>query len=228
MISVNIPFFSYKEKVILNQINSDFEEGKTHGIVGLNGSGKTTFFHLIAGYLQREECKVSRDDRPLSKRITGFLETEMYFYPNLTGEEFLSVFKIASPAYNEQRLAELFKIPLGELIEEYSTGTKKKLLLLSLIRQGKDIYILDEPFNGLDLETNRILQVIIEILNSRGKTIFVSSHILEPLLNICSDIHQIKENTLYRSYSKPEFFQIEDELFGEYTRQLREELPTIL
>jgi ABC-2 type transport system ATP-binding protein len=130
--------------------------------------------------------------------------------------------------YNEEKLARLFRIPLDGFTEEFSTGMKKKLILMSQIKQDKDIYILDEPFNGLDLETNKILESIIKILNGRGKTVFVSSHIIEPLLNICEEIHYLKGKTLYKTYRQEEFPMINEELFGAYTREMEEELRRIM
>jgi ABC-2 type transport system ATP-binding protein len=105
---------------------------------------------------------------------------------------------------------------------------KKKLLLLSQIKQDKDIYILDEPFNGLDLETNKILEVLIQILNEKSKTVFISSHILEPLLNVCHQIFLLKDQTIKKNYSQNEFTLIDKELFGEYTQTVKEELRQIL
>ena len=109
-------------------------------------------------------------------------------------------------------------------MEEFSTGMKKKLLLQSQIKQNKKVYILDEPFNGLDLETNKLLEVIIMLLNERGKTVFISSHILEPLLNVCTQVHYLKNKTIVKTFQREEFAAIEEELFGNYTREIRKEL----
>jgi ABC-2 type transport system ATP-binding protein len=83
---------------------------------------------------------------------------------------------------------------------------------------------LDEPFNGLDLETNKIIEVIISNLNKRGKIVLISSHILDPLLNICHLIHEIKSNTIHKTYQKQEFNLIEENLFGEYKNMINQQL----
>jgi ABC-2 type transport system ATP-binding protein len=101
---------------------------------------------------------------------------------------------------------------------------KKKLLILSQLKQDKDIYILDEPFNGIDLETNKIIEVIISNLNKRGKTVFISSHILDPLFNIYFQIHEIKNYTIYKTYEKSEFNLIEEILFGHYKNLINDQL----
>ncbi|HLA60301.1 MAG TPA: hypothetical protein VK622_16120, partial [Puia sp.] len=79
-----------------------------------------------------------------------------------------------------------------------------------------------------DLETNKILEIIIAILNERGKTVFISSHIVDPLLTICQQIHYLKNQTVFRSYERSEFHLIQEELFGNYTREVKNELPNIL
>ena len=228
MIKAKIPKFNYQEDIILKDVDLTFEKGKTHGIVGLNGAGKTTFFNLMAGFIKDRNVLFTMNEQPLLKKDIAFIDTDLFFYPKLTAKEFLSVFPDTNSTYNEQKLAELFKIPLDGFMEEFSTGMKKKLLLQSQIKQDKNIFILDEPFNGLDLETNKILEVIIVILNERGKTVFISSHILEPLLAICHQIHYIKHQTFFKSYEKSEFNLIQEELFGNYTREIKTELLKII
>ena len=228
MIKSKIKSFSYKESIVLENIDLSFDTGKTHGIVGLNGAGKTTFFNLMAGFIKKEGCSFTIDDKLILRKNIAFIDTDLFFYPKLTAKEFLSVFPNSNTTYNEEKLAELFKLPLDGFMEEFSTGMKKKLLLQSQIKQNKEIYILDEPFNGLDLETNKILEVIIAILNERGKTVFISSHILEPLLNICQKIHYLKNKTVFKSYEKTEFNLIHEELFGNYTREIKSDLLNII
>ncbi|MFO0358164.1 MAG: ATP-binding cassette domain-containing protein [Sphingobacteriaceae bacterium] len=228
MITIKIPEFKYKQQIVLCNIEQQFEIGKTHGIIGLNGAGKTTFFNVLSGYLKHENCSTHFNGNRIQRNQISHIDTDPFFYRKLTAGEFLNVFESKSNTYDEKRLSDLLKIDLNQLIEEYSTGMKKKLLLLSQIKQDKDIYILDEPFNGLDLETNKILEVLIQILNEKSKTVFISSHILEPLLNVCHQIFLLKDQTIKKNYSQNEFTLIDKELFGEYTQTVKEELRQIL
>jgi ABC-2 type transport system ATP-binding protein len=91
---------------------------------------------------------------------------------------------------------------------------KKKLALLAVLKQGKPIFILDEPFNGLDLETNKILEIIILSLKQKQKTVFVSSHIIDPLLTTCDKIHLLDDGCFVKTYLPADFSKIENELFG--------------
>ena len=228
MIQIKIPSFKYEEVLVLQNIDLALEPGKTYGVVGLNGVGKTTFFNLLAGFLKSEGFAFTLQGTPFLRKQIAYLDTDLFFYPKLTAREFLSVFPTSNKNYHEEKLADLFRLPLDGFMEEFSTGMKKKLLLLSQVKQDKDIYILDEPFNGLDLETNKILEVIISILNQRGKTVFISSHILEPLLNVCAEIHYLKNQSIFKSYKKDEFHLIEEELFGNYSRTLQNELLQVI
>lgn len=227
MIQIQLDRFAYKQTTVLEKISLELEEGKTFGVAGINGSGKTTFFNLLAGFLKAEAPVLLDSVGPVQKKDIAFLETELFFYPGITGGEFLSVFPKASENYRESEMLQLFRLKPEKLIEEYSTGMKRKLLLLSAIKQNKKIYILDEPFNGLDLETNKILEEIIKVLNSRGKTVFISSHVLEPLLNISEEILLIKDKTINR-IPKEGFFQLSNNLFSEFTSTIRQNLSSYI
>jgi ABC-2 type transport system ATP-binding protein len=105
---------------------------------------------------------------------------------------------------------------------------KKKLLIISQLKQDKKIFILDEPFNGLDMESNKTLQMIIELLNKKQKTIFIASHIIEPLYTICQKIHHLKNKHFTKSYSSNEFNQLDAEVFVDFNENLKNTLSKSL
>ena len=228
MITLDKISFSYGKKQILKDISISFEEAEIHGIIGLNGAGKTTFFNLLCGYEKANEGKITYNNHPIIKNGIGFLETENYFYPKLTARDFLNVFTQTNTSFNQDKLVEIFNLPLDELIQNYSTGMKKKLMLLSYIKQDKQVYVLDEPFNGLDLEANKTLEIIIDLLKQKGKTIFISSHIIDPLLNVCDKIHYLSNQTFTKSYQKNEFHLLEEEVFGKLKNKLKTEINLAL
>src|SRR4051812_45204154 len=125
MIKIEIPQFSYREELVLRDISATFTSGQTHGVVGLNGAGKTTFFRLLSGFLKNDKVSVSNNDKALLKKEIAFIDTDLFLYPKLTAREFLSVFTAESFSYNEEKLAQLFRLPLDMLTEEFSTGMKK-------------------------------------------------------------------------------------------------------
>lgn len=228
MISINNLSFAYNDKPVLQNININFEENLTHGIVGLNGSGKTTFFNILSGFLTADEGSVSLNGAAIKKDDIAYIDAESFFYPKLTAVEFLSVFPKTNANYNEVELAKVFDLPLEEFIDSYSTGMKKKLLIISQLKQDKKVFILDEPFNGLDMESNKTLQLIIELLNKKQKTIFIASHIIEPLYTICQKIHHLKDKHFAKSYTSHEFNKLDAEVFGDFNNNLKSTLSNSL
>ncbi len=224
MITINNLAFTYQSDLVLENLSINFEDCKVHGIVGLNGSGKTTFFNLLAGYLQPDVGTILYNNNAIKKNSIAYIDAESFFYPKLTAKEFLSVFPLSNLNYNEIELSHIFNLPLNEFIENYSTGMKKKLLIVSQLKQDKQIYIFDEPFNGLDLESNKSLQIIIELLNKKGKTIFIASHIIEPLYTNCHQIHHLKNKCFIKSYLPHNYNLLENEVFGNFTERLRDTL----
>lgn len=185
-------FFDSKE--ILKNINTSFECGKVYAIFGLNGAGKTTFFNSLFGICEFQGTALFNNSNLLKKDIS-FLETETFFYSFLTGREYISIFQESSTPqiFDIEQLSKLFNIPLDIYIEKYSTGMKKKIALLGIIKLNRSIYILDEPFNGLDVESTFILKSVIRLLRDNGRTVFISSHIIESLIGVC-DYFNILEN----------------------------------
>lgn len=228
MIQLNNVSFSYSERPIFQNLNQSFESGRIHGIVGLNGSGKTTFFKLMAMHMLPDSGRIHFNQNPLKKSDTGFLETELYFYPKLTAREFLSVFPQQNKEYQELVLSEIFQLPIDELVTHYSTGMKKKLMLMTLIKQDAPIILLDEPFNGLDVDACQSLEIMIQILKEKGKTIFISSHILSSLTDVSDYIHYLHHQKIEKTFSKSEFVNIEKEIFGNQLEQLKNQLKEVI
>ena len=214
MISIKELNVQFGNNQVLKNINCDFQNGTIHGIVGLNGAGKTTFFNVLAKVLKPDTGLLKLNGVNLGIKDTAYLETVNFFYSRITGNEYLKIFRQTNLDFSLPILQNYFKLPLDELVENYSTGMKKKLALLGVLKQNQPIFILDEPFNGLDLETNKILEIIITTLRKKDKIIFVSSHIIEPLLSICDKIHLLENGNFITTFDKNEFDKIDDILFG--------------
>ena len=203
-----------KKRSVLNHLNLSVDLGYIHGVLGLNGAGKTTFFKTLYGLKKNVTGDIFYNGKKITKNDLSFLPTENYFYSYLTGREYLEIFK-SEKIFEIDKWEALFQIPLDDFIESYSTGMKKKLALLANIKLDKDILILDEPFNGLDLETNRILRTVIQKLKLAGKTIFFSSHVLDDMLTICDQIHHLNLGKIEKSYQKQDFKIIEQDIFND-------------
>lgn len=219
MINIQDLEFGYDNNSVLDCPAISFKAGLVHGVVGLNGAGKTTFFNVLARYLKQRRGSIAFNGRPLHSSTIGFLETVNYFYSNITGYEYLKIFPITNIQFRLEPMNSLFGLPLQDLVSSYSTGMKKKLALLALLQQDKAIYIFDEPFNGLDMESNRMVEMIMASLKEKGKTIFISSHILSPLLEGCDLIHMLQKGNFDKTYNRQQFDGIEKELFEHFNQQ---------
>jgi ABC-2 type transport system ATP-binding protein len=205
--------YNYSSNQVLENLNLSLEKGKVHGLIGLNGSGKTTLLNCLFGFLKPTSGEILWNDLLIERKDISFLETQNSFYPNLTGREFLTIFPDGKGNFKEDAWKDLLDLPIDEMVEGYSTGMKKKLALLCILKLDRPIIVLDEPFNGLDMETNHILEKLISILKQKGKTIIITSHILGILHNICDEIHWLKDGRIEKSFSKNEFQDIDSQLF---------------
>ena len=219
MIKINQLTVTFDSKIVFNQLNFQFDEPKIIGIAGLNGAGKSTFFNALAGLIKTPQGSILRDQSNIDYTSIAYLETNNFFYSNITGHEYLNIFQNSNKAFQLEVLQTYFQLPLNDLIETYSTGMKKKLALLGVLKQDKQIYLFDEPFNGLDLESNKIVEWIITALFNKGKTIFISSHIIDPLLAICHQICYLEEGKFIQTFEQNEFHKVEEAIFGKLKTQ---------
>ncbi|WP_183575608.1 ATP-binding cassette domain-containing protein [Mucilaginibacter sp. X5P1] len=205
---------SYGSHKILNNINLTFKKGTINGIVGENGAGKTTLFKCISG-LENFEGAVDYNNKTL-KNVTGYLATDLFFFSKMTGHEYLQLLCNAR-GINDSNIKEsnLFNLPLNEYAENYSTGMKKKLALTGLLIQKNEVYILDEPFNGVDIHSNIIIQEILLKLKQLDKIVIMASHIFSTLNESCDYLHYLKDGVIKNSVSKGNFEAIENDMKGD-------------
>ena len=201
---------SYGSKHVLKGLSASFENGRVHGIIGLNGAGKTTFFQCICG-LQEYTGKIYDTELTSLKNHIGYVPTEPYFFPRIKGKEYLAFMRHAKnvPATNETFT---FDLPLDEYIDNYSTGMKRKIAFLGAMIGESDIYILDEPFNGVDIVSNLVLKQKILELKAAGKTILLSSHIISSLTELCEEVHLLKEGVISKHYWPDAYDRIETDM----------------
>jgi ABC-2 type transport system ATP-binding protein len=202
---------AYGSHVVLRDLNLSFEPGIVYGIVGENGSGKTTLFKCITGL---ESCfgKISSPYDRL-KDHTGYLPTDLFFFPKMTGREYLYLLCNARGVQEKDLDGKnIFDLPLGQYAQTYSTGMKKKLALTAILLLPNDVYILDEPYNGVDIHSNMIITEIIHRLKSLGKTLLISSHIFSTLKENCDQIHVLENGQITRSVKQDEFDALEKEM----------------
>ncbi|MDR3680891.1 MAG: ATP-binding cassette domain-containing protein [Flavipsychrobacter sp.] len=212
MITIKYMNKSYNKKTVLKDINASFVDGKVYGIVGLNGAGKTTFFNCLSGLIDFEGT-ITHDTLSPLKNHLGYVPTEPYFFPRTKGIEYLHFIQHAKGADAiAAALPAMFELPLDEYIDHYSTGMKRKIAFTGAMVGDAAIYILDEPFNGVDIKSNLVLKRKILELKEHQKTIFISSHIVSSLTELCDEVHLLKDGKFVLRYMPEQFDQIENDL----------------
>ncbi len=193
-----------------------------HGIVGLNGAGKTTLLNALFGFGRNAEASVLFDGERMSHRNTAFQEAENYFHPGITGREYLELFAGGTASGTTSGLNELLEVPLDALITSYSTGMRRKLALLGALYLNRPVVMLDEPMNGLDLASVRVLEAIVKRLGEQGRTVLITSHVLGPLINVCDRIHLLQLGQFTRVFERGATEGLEQALFAELDQRTQE------
>lgn len=202
LLEINDLSFSYGSRKVLNGVSLTVCTGSVHGILGSNGAGKTTLFNALFAHEQHgADIHVAEQ----AQKDIAYLRTDAFFYPYMTGREYLQIICHRRPAGNIDEWNRLFELPLEEYVHRYSTGMKKKLALLGVILPGRRLLILDEPFNGLDLESCEMVHCIIGRLRQQGTTILLSSHIYETLTGNCDRISMLDEGRILQTFEQSEF-----------------------
>jgi ABC-2 type transport system ATP-binding protein len=219
---------AYGQHEVLRGVSLALRPGTIHGLVGANGAGKTTLINCLYGLESGFTGTVHDTEaaRPV-RETTGLLPYEPYFYPRITGREYVA-FCLQARRRSVPDLRpwnQLLELPLDQFATEYSAGMKKKLALLALLVQNFSYLILDEPFNGLDLEANLLLKEVLKRLRDRGTGILLTSHILGTLTEVADEATVLVGGRVQRHYLATEFGTLEADLLaalhGEKLTQLR-------
>src|SRR5437899_9847589 len=192
--------------------------GSFFGFLGPNGAGKSTTIKMLTGLLGPTSGKIrvlGRDieTEPLEvKRRIGVVPEDLNLFERLTGAEMLAftgrMYGLQKPEIAERAPELLSLMDLEDepkkLIVEYSHGMKKKLALACALIHRPQILFLDEPFEGVDAIASRTLKDLLTKLTARGLTVFLTSHVLEIVERLCSDIAIISQGKLLASGSLAE------------------------
>jgi len=204
----------YRRLTAVDHISFRVERGQVFGFLGPNGSGKTTTIGLLLGIINATAGSIRLFDQYgmnelhiARKRIGATLETPN-FYPYLSGYENLRVVAkikdVARPRINQALDAVGLSARKQDQFRKYSLGMKQRLAIAGAMLGDPELVILDEPANGLDPEGMREVRDIIFGLASAGRTIFVSSHLLNEVERTCTHVAIIKKGKIIHQASVAE------------------------
>lgn len=180
---------SYGGQRILNDISFSFERGKITGLLGPNGAGKSSIMKILGGLVRPDSGTLDREGRKMRdfsrlRSSCAYMIDSPSFYPFLSGMQNLELIRRISDrsVSLEELMTRVGLDPAStKRVKNYSTGMKQRLAIAQAMIRDVELLILDEPFNGLDPNGFQDVIHLLKELNEAGKTIVVSSHLLNEL-----------------------------------------------
>lgn len=189
----------------LNQLNLNIRKGSIYGLVGVNGSGKTTAIKHLAGIYRQDSGQVTIGGLPVYdnatiKSFVGYIPDDLYFFPQYNMKSLRSFYMNMHKSWNDERyrrLLGLFSLDEKRKVGRFSKGMQKQAAFVFVMSVMPDVLLLDEPIDGLDpIVRKNVLQEIIEDVAEREMTVLVSSHNLKEMDGICDSIGIIKNGRM--------------------------------
>lgn len=199
---------SFETKEVLKDINFTFEEGKIYGLLGRNGSGKTTFFNCLNRDIPFESgtfTLIENESRPLELADIGYVLSTPNVPEFLTAREFLKFFLDIhkNQLKEEKSIDEYFefmhieKEDRDKLLKDYSYGMKNKMQMLVNMIADPNVLLLDEPLTSLDVVVAEEMKQVLKSIKKNHIIIF-STHIMELALSLCDEIVLLNHGTLQK------------------------------
>lgn len=206
MIEVNNLFLTIKKVPILVDINTSFEHGKIHGLIGRNGSGKTMLMKCICGFVKPTNGTITVDGKRIGKDCdfpenTGIIIETPGFIPYYSGYKNLKLLadlrkKITADDIRNTMKTVGLEPELKRHVRKYSLGMRQRLGLAQAIMENPELLILDEPMNGLDKDGVKDMRQYMLDLKEKGKTILIASHSAEDIDTLCDTVCEMDKGAL--------------------------------
>jgi ABC-2 type transport system ATP-binding protein len=201
---------AFRKKVAVDDVSFEVPRGRFFGFLGPNGAGKSTTIKMLTGLLRPTAGEVAIEGFSLEsdllalKRVIGVLPEELPLYERLTGEEYLH---FAGRMYGlgreetRRRTEELLEFlsldeERGKLIVDYSQGMRKKVALAAALIHSPKVLFLDEPLNGIDPVSGRVVTDLLRRLADKGVTLFFTTHVLDVVERLCDEVAIIDRGRL--------------------------------
>jgi ABC-2 type transport system ATP-binding protein len=222
----------YGEKAAVDGLNLTVPQGCFFGFLGPNGAGKTTTIKMLMGLAQPTSGTISLLGLPMPERALeikqriGLVPDESLLFDHLTGGEFIEfvgrIYGLERVVAREraQELMDLFELHGNErkLINEYSKGMRKRVAMAAALIHRPQLYLMDEPFEGVDAVGARLMKDILLEQVRHGSTIFLTSHVLEVVERLCDRVAIINEGRVVREGSMAELREGSETLEDAFVR----------
>src|SRR5882672_12165408 len=198
---------SYGSKRGIADVSFQVEEGEVFGFLGPNGAGKTTTIRLLMALLHADagSARIAGFDcwkqSVEIKRIVGYMPGEPALDPNLTGGQILEYFAHLRGGVDQAFLKQLidrFELDTSRKFRQYSTGNKRKVVLIQAFMHKPRVLILDEPTSGLDPLNQQEFDGMVREAREEGRTVFLSSHVLSEVEKTCTRVASIREGRIVK------------------------------
>ena len=200
----------YGDKAAVDGLSLEVPQGCFYGFLGPNGAGKTTTIRMLMGLAPPTSGSMEVLGLPMPeqaeeiKRKIGLVPDESLLFDHLTGTEFLEfvgrMYKLERRVARERsrELMALFELDSSsrKLIAEYSKGMRKRVAMAGALIHRPQLFLLDEPFEGVDAVGARLMKEILLERVRQGATIFLTSHVLEVVERLCARVAIIAEGKL--------------------------------
>lgn len=206
MIDVNNVSLTIKKTKILKNVSVTFEDGKIHGLIGRNGSGKTMLMKCICGFIKPSEGTISVSDKQIGKdcdfpESVGIIIETPGFIPYYSGYKNLKLLADLKKKINGTQVKSAMKQvgldpELKLHVRKYSLGMRQRLGLAQAIMENPNLLILDEPMNGLDKDGVADMRKYLINLKEQGKTILIASHSAEDIELLCDTVCEMDKGVL--------------------------------
>jgi len=203
----------YYNKVALEDINLSFERGKIYGLMGPNGSGKTTLMKVIIGLHKQTSGTVLIDGNPLSyktKANVSYMPTENFLYDNFKVKDVVKFYEDMYSDFRTEYVLQILKdinVDTEFRVSKLSSGLVGKLKVALALSRDVDIYMMDEPLNGVDVLARDVIMDIIVKSHNENKTFIISSHLVSETEKILDSVVFLKEGKLELSGEAEELRQ---------------------
>jgi ABC-2 type transport system ATP-binding protein len=199
---------NYGKLVAVNKIDLEVARGEIFGFLGPNGAGKTTTIKMMAGLLQPTSGSIFINGHDVQKEpikakfVISFIPDRPFLYEKLTAAEFMhfvaELYEMKDPGRRVSELLELFGLPewANELVENFSHGMKQRLVMASALLHRPKVLVVDEPMVGLDPRGARLVKDVFKDLASQGVTVFMSTHTLEIVEQMCTRVAIINKGDI--------------------------------